>query len=139
MPADCILIEEMNIHVDESMYDSRAVDVEKEPSDAYDEVDVDKETGVERWDNHHDNPDPILLTGSKVLAGSGRAVVCAVGTNTRLSRSRGAGELKLREQQTYFEERLAQAAEQITKYAVGALVLLVLLQLIRLVVDWLVD
>ena len=107
MPADCILIEEMNIHVDESMYDSRAVDVEKEPSNQYDEADVDDEDGVERWDNHHENPDPVLLTGSKVLAGSGRAVVCAVGRNTRMSRSRGAGELKLREQQTYFEERLA--------------------------------
>ena len=126
MPADCILIEEMNIHVDESMYDSRAVDVEKEPSDQYEEALTDDD-GVERWDNHHANPDPILLTGSKILAGSGRAVVCAVGRHTRMSRSRGAGQLKLKEQQTYFEERLTQAAEQMGKYAVGALVLLVLL------------
>ena len=113
MPADCILIEEMNIHVDESMYDSRAVDVEKEPSDCYDEPHMEKDPSdpngeeVERVDNHHENPDPILLTGSKVLNGSGRAVVCAVGSNTRMSRTRGAGELTLREQQTYFEERLS--------------------------------
>ena len=112
MPADCILIEEMNIHVDESMYDSRAVDVEKEPTHWYDEPQMEKDPNddtqeVERYDNHHENPDPILLTGSKVLNGSGRAVVCAVGSNTRMSRTRGAGELTLREQQTYFEERLS--------------------------------
>jgi len=104
VPADCIIVEEMNIHVDESMYDPRAVDVEKEPSEKFDKPrrdeddDADDKYAVVHNDNHYENPDPILLTGSKVMNGSGRAVVCSVGKNTRLSRSRGTQELKLHEQ-----------------------------------------
>jgi len=32
--------------------------------------------------NHLDNPDPILLSGSLIMAGNGKAVVLAVGENT---------------------------------------------------------
>lgn len=32
----------MNIHVDESMYDPRAVDVEKEPSESFDKPRIDE-------------------------------------------------------------------------------------------------
>jgi magnesium-transporting ATPase (P-type) len=77
VPADCILIEEMNISVDESKYgNSRAV--EKEPS-ALTMGDDDEP------DNHKKNPDNCLLTGSMIMSGGGRAVVCAVGENTAIS------------------------------------------------------
>lgn len=79
VPADCLLFEEMNIAVDESRYgNSRAV--EKEPSDFHPEEDEDD------IDNHKDNPDIVLLTGSMIMSGGGKAVVCAVGTNTALGR-----------------------------------------------------
>lgn len=71
VPADCLLIEEMNIAVDESKYhNSRSV--EKEPSALSPE-------GDEEPDNHKKNPDNCLLTGTMIMSGGGRAVVCAVG------------------------------------------------------------
>jgi Ca2+-transporting ATPase len=77
VPADCILIEEMNISVDESKYgNSRAV--EKEPSALTME-------GDDEPDNHKKNPDNCLLTGSMIMSGGGRAVVCAVGQETAVS------------------------------------------------------
>ena len=36
-------------------------------------------------DNHHENPDPFLLTDTKIMTGQGRAIVCAVGSNTLLA------------------------------------------------------
>jgi Ca2+-transporting ATPase len=45
-------------------------------------------------ENHRDNPDPFLLAYSLVVTGSGRAVVCAVGTHTRYSKTIPAEEFK---------------------------------------------
>jgi len=39
-------------------------------------------------DNHKNNPDNILLSSSNVMRGEGRAIVCAVGSHTVLSRNR---------------------------------------------------
>jgi magnesium-transporting ATPase (P-type) len=67
----------MNISVDESKYgNSRAV--EKEPSALTME-------GDDEPDNHKKNPDNCLLTGSMIMSGGGRAVVCAVGQETAVS------------------------------------------------------
>ena len=68
VPADCILIEGMDITVDEAPYrEGRESIVKKSLS-----------TG----DNHRDNPDPFLLSKSLVMTGAGKAVVCAVGKHT---------------------------------------------------------
>ena len=77
VPADCILIEEMNISVDESKYgNSRSG--EKEPSAVINDED--------EPDNHKKNPDNCLLTGSMIMSGGGTAVVCAVGENTSVGK-----------------------------------------------------
>ena len=78
VPADCILIEEMNVTVDQSIYNLGEEDEEyvfKECSIFYgrDEDEV---------DNHLENPDPFLLQDSKIMTGQGKAVVCCVGKNT---------------------------------------------------------
>jgi magnesium-transporting ATPase (P-type) len=39
-------------------------------------------------DNHKKHPDPFLLSGTMIMSGSGRALVCAVGNNTYLSKSK---------------------------------------------------
>ena len=79
VPADCILIDGMDITVDEaSYYEGRETIVRKNLS-----------TG----ENHKENPDPFLLSGSLVLTGTGRAVVCAVGKNTHLAQSQGEEEV----------------------------------------------
>jgi Ca2+-transporting ATPase len=79
VPADCILIEEMNITVDQSLYSTNKKNVtfvEKEQSQMY------QDENGEWFDNHLDNPDPFMLTNSKIMTGEGKAVVCAVGRNT---------------------------------------------------------
>jgi P-type Ca2+ transporter type 2C len=52
-----------------------------------------------------------------IMTGSGRAVVCAVGDNTRLSRNRTPQDLIIKEQSTYLEEKLEDLAKTISKYA----------------------
>lgn len=69
VPADCILVEGMDIFCDERMYPEGDNDVKKLVS-----------FGVE---NNTSNPDPFLLSRSFVKAGSGRAIVLAVGKHTR--------------------------------------------------------
>ena len=71
IPADCILVEGMDVTVDEhEYYEDRETIVRK---------------SVSTGENHKENPDPFLLTRSLVLSGSGRAVVCAVGKYSRIS------------------------------------------------------
>ena len=69
----------MNITVDESKY-GYSKSVEKEPScHIYDEHGD--------YDNHKENPDICLLTGTMVMTGGGKAVICAVGQNTSLGKA----------------------------------------------------
>ena len=79
VPADCILLEEMQITVDQGMYFENPNEalVSKETSEVYNNMEENDEP-----DNHKDNPDPFLFTDSKVMTGHGKAVVCAVGDNT---------------------------------------------------------
>jgi Ca2+-transporting ATPase len=70
MPADCILLDGMDVTADETIYN--------EGRNLINKKDISK--GEE---HHRDNPDPFLLTNSLILSGSGRAVVAAVGDHTR--------------------------------------------------------
>lgn len=70
IPADCVLLDGQDITVDEAIYnEDRELIAPKSVSKGE--------------DNHRENPDPFLLSRTLVLSGSGRAVVCAVGDNTR--------------------------------------------------------
>lgn len=70
IPADCILLDGMDITVDEAIYnEDRECIVPKH---------------ISKGEEHHrENPDPFLLARTLVLTGSGKAVVCAVGQQTR--------------------------------------------------------
>ena len=67
MPADCILIEEMNITVDQSIYNFN--------NDSDQEEYVFKECSIfygkdeDEVDNHEENPDPFLMQDSKIMTG----------------------------------------------------------------------
>ena len=67
IPADCLLVDGQDLKADESFYEG-ARSIEKK---------------VVTEDNVHDNPDPFLLSNTLVATGSGIAVVCAVGANSR--------------------------------------------------------
>jgi magnesium-transporting ATPase (P-type) len=100
VPADCILIEEMNITVDQSMYFPGETNVEKEQSIYYGPESKPDE------DNHEDHPDPFLFSDSKIMTGQGKAVVCCVGENTLLARNRKPKDLLIGGQFTFLEEKL---------------------------------
>lgn len=81
IPADCILLDGMDITVDETIYNE------------------DRETivpkSISKGEEHHrENPDPFLLARSLVMTGSGRAVVCAVGKHTRYAQTFPIEDLK---------------------------------------------
>lgn len=88
---------------------------------------------LEPKDNHHDNPDPFLLTDSKIMTGQGKAIVCCVGSNTLLARIRGNEEYQLIvEEQTHLDNKLDQTAKQIGKYALVVMITYVLTSLVFL-------
>jgi Ca2+-transporting ATPase len=90
VPADCLLVEEMNITVDQSLYfkdkygTGEHFKVVKEPSDYYGPNHTDA-YGVPMPDNHKTNPDPFLFSDTKIMTGTGKALVCCVGSNTLLA------------------------------------------------------
>ena len=90
VPADCLLVDETNITTDQSMYNPTETEVDKEQSQL-------TENAYEP-DNHKQNPDHFLLSSSMIMTGSGKAIVCNVGENTQLARSRKPQDLKKEEQ-----------------------------------------
>jgi Ca2+-transporting ATPase len=85
VPADCIILDEINLVVDQSAYSRKPSDraVKKGESSV-----IYGEGGHVTDDNHKANPDNILYSDSKVMKGEARAIVCAVGDHTLLSRHR---------------------------------------------------
>ena len=104
IPADSILLEAIDITVDESMYDKETPLVIKDNSRSAEH-------------NLKSNPDPFLLTKSLVMSGSGRAVVCAVGKNTRWFSEHPVEDLEDDNELTPLQERLSKLADYIGFWA----------------------
>lgn len=97
IPADCILIDGMDIVCDESIYnEDRELLAPKM---------------ISKGEEHHrENPDPFLLSRSLVVSGSGRAVVCSVGKYTRFSQQFPEEDLPEEQNLTPLQERLEKLA-----------------------------
>jgi magnesium-transporting ATPase (P-type) len=133
IPADCILIEEMNITVDQSLY----YETTRDPVKRAQQIKCIKETSMsadDGSDNHRENPDPFLFSNCKVMTGQGKALVCQVGDNTLLAKSRKPSDLVMKEEQTYLEQRLEDVATQVSKYAKLVTFIIVLTQVTFLLV-----
>lgn len=68
IPADCVLIEGEDVFVDENKYSDDRTRVKK---------------AIANDENFNQYPDPFLLSGTFVESGAGKALVCAVGSNSR--------------------------------------------------------
>lgn len=115
MPADCIILSELNLRVDESIYwkdDEGKKKMKKDESQCF----LNSRSHNGKPDNHESNPDFTLLSDSKVMEGEGRALVCAVGDMTYLSRKRSKDQLIIKEQKTNLEKRLEQVGEIVGKW-----------------------
>lgn len=75
------------------------------------------EYGNKISDNHKANPDNILLSNTKVMNGEARAIVCAVGNHTLLSRSRRKEQLVKDEEQTVLEAKLQKVSNSVGNLA----------------------
>lgn len=98
IPADCILLDGMDIKCDETMYNPASIQVIKNRS-------------IDRAQHLSENPDAFLLSRSLVLSGSGRAVVCAVGTMTRWYEEHPIEDLEDDNEKTPLSQRLEKLAE----------------------------
>lgn len=107
VPADCLLIEGQDVTIDESFYDSE--NFRK----------VEKKVATE--ENVFDNPDPFLLSSTLVATGTGLAVVCAVGANSR----RGINEEALdTTSKTPLQVKLQNLGGTFTKWGIIAAILI---------------
>lgn len=115
VPADCILVEEMDMKVDEKAYF---------PDDQQKHELAPK--GCSQMDPELDesfNPDPVLLQDSLVLTGVGKAVVLAVGKRTLKEREitedlkEDKNALTIEAGETPFQYRLRVLSEIVSAYA----------------------
>ncbi|KAI9093810.1 PMCA-type calcium-translocating P-type ATPase [Phlyctochytrium arcticum] len=101
LPADCILIQGRDIKVDESAATGEADSIEK------------KEGGI-------------LVSGTRMQEGTGKALVCCVGENSVM----GSTMMSIREdstdQTTPLQEKLHALAERIAKFGIAAAILMFL-------------
>ena len=104
VPADCFLIQEMDMTVDEKLYYS-------------DKHDYAVKQCSYAGENHLDNPDPILLSGSLVMTGSGKAVVMAVGKHTLRETELTKDMLKMDAEETPLMKKLGILASIVGKWA----------------------
>ena len=103
IPADCILLEGMDVICDESMYNNGN--------------DVHKKISISLEQHTNENPDPFLLSRSLVLSGSGRAVVCAVGKRTRWFNEHPIEDLEDDNEDTPLTKKLKSLADVVKGYA----------------------
>lgn len=87
VPADCTLLDGQDITADETVYnEGRSL--------------VNVKSVSKGEEQHRENPDPFLLANSLIMTGSGRAVVCAVGSHTRFAQEFPTEQLTEEEQLT---------------------------------------
>ena len=102
VPADCILIEEMDMFCDESFLLKANARTEKQ---CLTQANIDT------------NPDPLLFQGSLVLTGAGKAVVCAVGERTFRWSELKENEFELGDKPTPMQNKLEKYGDLLSKYA----------------------
>lgn len=125
LPADCILIHG-ECDADESSITGESKTIKK--------VTIDESLKSFDFDGDLDIgdkgvSDPILLSGSKIIAGHGRAIVVCVGVNSLWGKTMMS--LNIEEQPTPLQEKLEKLTSGISKYAFVAAVLLLLILLLE--------
>jgi len=118
VPADCVLIEEMDMFVDQS-------EAQLGYNDQEDQNNAEKQCSDGK--NHLDNPDMILYADSLVMRGAGKAVVMAVGKNVHAEALLEGKTFTLGDEMTPLQLKLKDLSDVFTNYAILGAVLTVLL------------
>jgi len=129
VPADCILIEEMDMFVDQAEYYPSQADTMRQA----------EKQSSKNGANHLENPDIVVLQNSIVMSGAGKALVCAVGKGTLSEKEMTKNELLIEEVQTPLQQKLTKFGHQLKKIAyLSAFVIFVCLMIywiIKLMVE----
>ena len=124
VPADCLLVEEMDMKVDQKEFF---------PEELGSEMTAKQCSNLEVEDDKQRNPDPILLQDSIVMAGSGKALVLAVGAHALKEKEKRAEvradkyALQVEKTETPFQSKLRILAEIVGAYAYTLCVVALLL------------
>ncbi|KAI8914912.1 hypothetical protein DFJ77DRAFT_463922 [Powellomyces hirtus] len=105
LPGDGVLVQGFNVETDESSLTGEPINIRKDIKD-----------------------DPFLLSGTKVVNGTGRMLVIGVGVNSINGRTMLA--LEVEPEETPLQAKLSKLADEIAKFGVGAAGLMVVILLI---------
>lgn len=118
IPADCILLDGIDISCDESAMTGEPDQMEK--------------SSVTE-SNYEFNPDPFLLGKTLVAQGQGTAMVCCVGVNSRSGQAEE--KLQTEEDQTPLQQKLDAIANQLARIGFKFFILALILGLGRVIFD----
>ena len=118
IPADCILLDGIDISCDESAMTGEPDQMEK---------------SAVTESNYEYNPDPFLLGKTLVAQGQGTAMVCCVGANSRSGQAEE--KLQTEEEQTPLQQKLDAIANQLARIGFKFFILALILGLGRVVYD----
>jgi P-type Ca2+ transporter type 2B len=117
IPADCVLISGTDIACDESAMTG--------------EPDASEKTGLDEH-SYSLNPNPFLLAKTLVETGQGKALVCAVGVNTRSGMAEE--KLNIEEDETPLQYKLETIASQIGEIGVYVAIITFIVMTIKLII-----
>ena len=118
IPADCILLDGIDLSCDESAMTGEPDQMEK---------------SAVTESNYEFNPDPFLVGKSLVAQGQGTAMVCCVGTNSRSGQAEE--KLQTEEEQTPLQQKLDAIANQLARIGFKFFLLALLLGVGRCIFD----
>lgn len=130
LPGDGVLVKGFDVKCDESAASGESATLTKHEADKV--TKLIEETGNE-LDPTSKKLDAFLLSGGKVVGGTGVCLVTAVGTHSYHGRTLMS--LQDEDEATPLQEKLNNMAEAIAKFGVGAAVLLFIVLFIRFLVE----
>lgn len=122
VPTDCILIESTDFATDESPLTGEPEQVEK---------------SAVTEDNYTSNPNPFLLGKTLIVSGTGTAMICAVGCNSRSGMAEE--KLNIEDEETPLQHKLETIANEVGKVGVYCAILTFIAMTINMIVKTMLD
>eukprot|EP00744_Colponema_vietnamica_P000450 GILI01000815.1.p2 GENE.GILI01000815.1~~GILI01000815.1.p2 ORF type:complete len:1124 (+),score=399.86 GILI01000815.1:165-3536(+) len=134
VPADGVLIEGFNMKLDESSMTGETDALAKIPiSDCLRKISESDGSGTGESNDHHSFPSPMLLGGTKVMDGTGKMLVTAVGSFTYIGKTVELAEQD--EEATPLQLKLERIAQDVGKIGLVCAIIVVVVLYIRFAVQ----
>ena len=130
LPADMILVEGNGVKIDESSLTGESDSVSKKP---YEKCREEMEAGNNKPSSM------ILLSGTNVIEGTGKAIVLAVGNHSQKGIIRGTIENAQEDNKTPLENKLNDIADLIGYFGLGSAVVTLIARIIRMIIIFVKD